>query len=287
MGAGSSRVEFSVWELMYVGSNLTVLRNASARTPITSTRYRRVSIVERLHLLGSDLASLELSQSERALHFKPDEHALRSDLDNLIKRLEHPERSNPRLGHDAVCLRTLIKRVERVLQSEASSRTTFVVQRSREGEIEKLLQDPIVYFGIPSEGSLKLTPQGSDDFREAARCYAVGFTAASIMFMLRATEEVLRSYYEQVTAQPASGAWGNLTTILKIPVLRCPSPLTTQLEKLVKKRNDAMHPKARLPTEWDDEAAKQVLKECRQVIMMMVEDLKNRRDAHVENEKST
>ena len=185
MGAGSSRVEFSVWELMYVGSNLTVLRNASARTPITSTRYRRVSIVERLHLLGSDLASLELSQSERALHFKPDEHALRSDLDNLIKRLEDPTRPSSQLGLDAAPLRTLIRRVETALQAEAFARTTFVVQRSREGEVERLLRDPSSFFGVPSGGVLELTSVGREDFYEAARCYAVGLTVASIMFMLR------------------------------------------------------------------------------------------------------
>lgn len=276
MGAGSSRVEFSVWELMYVGSNLTVLRNASARTPITSTRYRRVSIVERLHLLGSDLASLELSQSERALHFKPDEHALRSDLDNLIKRLEDPTRPSSQLGLDAAPLRTLIRRVETALQAEAIARTTFVVQRSREGEVERLLRDPAAFFGISAGGPLELTPQGNDDFREAARCYAVGFTAASIMFMFRATEDVLRNYYQRITRQFASGAWGNLTTNLKIPVLRCPSTLLSLLDKLLRKRNEAMHPKTRNPAEWDEGAARQVLQDCREAIRIMIEDLESR-----------
>lgn len=277
MAAASSRVEFSVWELMYVGSNLAALRSVTARTSITSTRRKPISILDRLQLLRNDLESLELSQSEAVLL---------DDLKGLIDQLENSERLSRQLRCDAIRLRNLVRRVESTLQIEAIARRTFVVQRSREGEIESLLQDPSAYFGIPVDAPLELTAQGSDDFREAAQCYAVGFTAASIMFMLRATEEVLRSYYQRVTQQPASGAWGNLNAILRIPVLQCPSPLIQQLDMLLKKRNEAMHPKARLPAEWDEGAARAVLQECREAITMMVGDLKNRRDVYNSTDKT-
>jgi len=275
--AANSRVKFSVWELMFLGSNLTELGHVSASTSIAATQRRPIGILDRLHLLRSDLESLELTQSEATLL---------DELGHLLQFIEDPERPSQRLGKEAVGLRSLARRVETILQLEATPRRTFVVQRSREGAIEKLLKDPAAYFGIVAGGPLELTPHGIDDFREAARCYAVGFTAASIMFILRATEEVVRNYYHHVTQQRAVGQWGNLNTTLKIPVLGCPSSLIAQLEKLATKRNQAMHPKARLPTEWDEEAAKQVLKECQQAITMIVEDLKIRHDARAANEKS-
>lgn len=275
--AANSRVEFSVWELMFAGSNLAELSNVSAGTSIAPTQRRSIGILDRLFLLRSDLESLELTQSEATLL---------DELEDLIQFIEDPERPSRRLGKDAVRIRNLARRIETTLQAEASSRTTFVVQRSRGGEVESLLRDPVAYLGIPADAPLTITAQASDDFQEAARCYAAGFTAASIMFMWRATEEVVRSYYQQVTQQRASGAWGNLNTTLKIPVLRCPSPLITQLEELASKRNKTMHPNVRLPTDWNEEAAKQVLKECQQAITMMVEDLKIRHDDRAVNEKS-
>lgn len=266
-----SRVEFSVWELMFAGSNLAEIGNVSAGMLITPTQRRPVGVLDRLHLLRGDLESLELTRSEAILL---------DELEDLIQSIENPERQSRRLGKDAIRLRSLVRRVESTLQLEAAARRTFVVQRSREGEIERLLQEPAAFFGISAEGPLELTSQGSDDFQEAARCYAVGFTGAAIMFMLRATEEVLRNYYRHVTMQPATGAWGNLTTVLKIPVLKCPSLLIEQLNELLKKRNEAMHPKPRRPSDWDEEAAKHVLKECQQAITMMVEDLNRRYTAH-------
>lgn len=270
MAVAGSRVEFSVWELMFAGVNLAELGNVTANRSIDSTLRRPIGIRDRLNFLRSDLVSLELAQSEAILL---------DELDQILQAIDDPERSSRRLGKDAARIRGLVRRVEATLQLEATGRRTFVVQRSREGEIESLLQDPAAYFGISAEGPLTLTPQGNNDFHEAAQCYAVGFSVAAIMFMVRATEDVLRDYYRHVTQQSPSGAWGNLTTVLKIPVLNCPSSLMERLDKLLKKRNEAMHPKERSPGDWDEEAAKHVLEECRNVIKMMVTDLIDRDNA--------
>lgn len=97
------------------------------------------------------------------------------------------------------------------------------------------------------------------------------------MFMLRATEEVLRSYYFKVTQRDAGrGNWGSLLTDLRMPVLRCPSELMSLLDELLRKRNAAMHPRRREPNEWDVNAAREALEKCRRAIEMMVDDLKVR-----------
>lgn len=259
--------QFSIWDLAYVGLNLLSLRQVSARTPIRSQRSQAVSVPDRLRLLQNDLEALELSKSEMALL---------EELNELLDRLESPERPN-QLGSDASSLRRMMKRIEQVLSEEARNRSVFVVQRSREGEIQDLLMDPIGFLGITQNGPLQLTTTGREDFEEAARCYSVGFTAASIMFMLRGTEETLRSYYEQITKQTPKGInWGNMLKVLQLPVLKCPQQLIDKLDILLKKRNQAMHPKERNPSDWGQEAAKHTLDECRQAIQMMVVDLNTR-----------
>ncbi len=127
---------------------------------------------------------------------------------------------------------------------------------------------------------MELTPICIEDFYESAKCYSVGFAAASIMFMLRATEEVLQSYYARVTGQEAGdGNWGALLRVLSSPDLGCPSALTDLLDKLRMKRNAAMHPQRREPDKWDIRTANEVLEQCRCAIQMMVDDLNTRRDA--------
>lgn len=259
--------ELPVWEIMSIGSNLEVLRRVTSQTPINASRRNQLGIADRLRMLQKDMEALEFSRSERVLA---------TELDRLLEQIEADDRARS-LGHEAIRIRQIINAVGRSLSEEGNRRKAFVALRDREGQIEGLLSDPTAFFGISAGGILGLTPQGDDDFREAARCYAVGFTAACIMFMLRATEDVLRRYYSKVTQHSASDrAWGNLTTTLKIPVLGCPPELLELLDKLLKKRNEAMHPKAREPAEWDEGAARQVLQDCRIAIRMMIKDLENR-----------
>lgn len=259
--------ECSIWDLMFAGSNMGSLRSVAARTPIVPTRAGLISIPDRLRFLQTDLTTLELSQAESVLL---------EELQEILDSLETSDRPN-RLGQDALRIRKLVKRVEQILENEATNRAVFVVLRSRQGEIHELLTDPTGFFGIPENEIFNLTTTGIDDFSEAARCYSVGFTVASIMFMLRATEEVLRSYYQLVTRQTAKEkSWGNLLTVLKIPVLNCPTNLIAQLDKLLTKRNEAMHPRVRKPTEWNQDAARQMLADCRTVITLMIEDSRNK-----------
>lgn len=95
------------------------------------------------------------------------------------------------------------------------------------------------------------------------------------MFMLRATEDVLRSYYYAVTQQHASGTWGNLVTTLEIPALKCPKALTDRLKNdLLPRRNAVMHPpKKQMAIEWNEEAAEDILNKCREAIQMMIQDV--------------
>lgn len=259
--------EISLWDLMHIGSNLEFLCRVTSRTRIKSSHPDQMDINDRLVMLKQDLARLELPQSEQILQ---------EEVEELLQRLEANGRLNS-LGKEAKPLRRLARKVKQSLSEEGSRRSAFTALRDRSGYIEELLRDPVQFFGIQPGGVLELTPICVEDFYEAARCYSVGFSSASIMFMLRATEEILKGYYSKVTRQDASrGNWGNLLTVLRIPVLKCPRDLLALLEELLRKRNAAMHPNRREPHEWNIDAARDILEKCRQAIQMMVADLQTR-----------
>lgn len=270
MSAISQDNEFPLRDIMNVGSNLEILCSVTSKTRIRPSRPNQFGVADRLRMLQTDLENLELSQSEGVLKTKVDE---------LLKRIEDDSRPHY-LGSDAKCIRQIARLVKKSLIEEGNQRKTFVTLRDREGRIENLLSDSVLFFGIPPGDILELTPICIEDFYESAKCYSVGFAAASIMFMLRATEEVLRSYYARVTGQEAGdGNWGALLRVLSSPDLGCPSALTDLLDKLRMKRNAAMHPQRREPDKWDIRTANEVLEQCRCAIQMMVDDLNTRRDA--------
>ncbi|HPN34208.1 MAG TPA: hypothetical protein PK843_06835 [bacterium] len=269
MASGQTRTEFSVWELMFVGENLVSLLNAHSRKTISPTRTDQIGMIGRLRMLQADLEELELTESEATLSNK---------IEYLISQLDYPDRKSSRLGPQAAEVRILARKVLEKLQKEASDRSTFVAHRSRDGKVESMLHDPVSYFGLASEDPFKLSKECRNDFEEAGKCYAIGFTAACIMFILRATEAVIRSYYAEVTGQMVSKRpWGDLTRILKIPVLGCPEPLVNLLDEILKKkRNHAMHPGERSDNEQNVEIAEKVLNECKEAIQMMINDVRNR-----------
>lgn len=276
MSEDKARVEFTLWELFFLGHNLAMLQGVQSRTPIGPRRSDPIGVLERLRLLHSDLQEVELREAEKHVEMK---------LASIIRRLKDPNRQTHRLEHEAVEVRDLARQLWQVLEFEASNRTSFVVQSSREGKVEDILQDPAAYFGLTGNEMLQLSPAGYEDFQEASRCYAVGFSVAAIMFMLRATEDIARAYYRVVTLQrdgPQTSRinWGQINTVLSLPVLHCPSALLDQSRKLAKKRNKAMHPHGRTDTEWDEEAAERVLAHCRQLIEMMTLDASQRHIQH-------
>jgi hypothetical protein len=251
---------------MYIGLNLEFLCNVTARTPIYPSRTNPLGIADRLRMLRQDLAELELSEAERVLS---------ADLDEVLKCIEEDHHVDV-LGRNARKIRQIARNVRNVLSEEGSRRRVFVTLRDRTDQIIDLLRDPIYFFGVDPE-ILELTDVSKDDFYEAARCYSVGFSVASMMFMLRATEEVLRTYYSQVTHQQAQRRnWGALSEVLRIPVLNCPSELMQLLEELQRRRNIAMYPGRRRQDEWDMSTAKHILDACHQAFQLMINDLKAR-----------
>ncbi len=103
---------------------------------------------------------------------------------------------------------------------------------------------------------------------------------AAIMFILRATEDVLRNYYSCVTnADPGRSNWGNMLNVLEIPILSCPQSLVNLLGQLQRTRNAVMHPRQRNDNEWTLEAAREILDHCRSAIQMMAADANRRSGA--------
>ncbi|MGC8801824.1 MAG: hypothetical protein C0184_01000 [Chloroflexus aggregans] len=71
--------ELSLWEVLYIGSNLEFLGNVTARTPLYPSRTNPLGITDRLRMPRQDLEELELSEAERVLS---------ADLDEVLKCIE-------------------------------------------------------------------------------------------------------------------------------------------------------------------------------------------------------
>lgn len=266
MATGSQSLQMSLLDLIFVGSNITALTHVNART-LVNDQHRAPGVLTRLEMMAEGLASLELAFTEAALL---------DDLTILLRSLQDTESSATRLGSNAQSVRNLARRVSNALEKEAAARTTFVVKHSRDQRFEKLLLDPAAFFGVPPEGPIKLEPHVTKDFQEAARCYAVGFISASIMFIYRATEGVIRHYFKTITGLNKSQPIGKMTKTLKIPVLRCPEQVTDKLRDISIGRNQFAHPHKLGVSAPTEQEASRIMAECQTAIEAMIDDLASR-----------
>lgn len=253
-----------LWDLIHIGELLGILQH------VTGTS-RADAACECIRELKEALENLRLVDSAK--------HAEQL-YDPLVKKLEEQIRVNPdtQLMDQADELQASTAYLaDKVLQNEANGRSVFVVPRDK-FEVEDLLIDPIAVLCSNTTPSFPIPPHAVEDFKEAAECYAIGRSAAAIVFSLRATEAVLRDFYGKVTQAQADeqATWGSLARILGLPVLSCDQAVKSHLGALRKRRNDAMHAGARQSHEWDSDAAQEVMHQCGKVIGAMWQDYAKR-----------
>lgn len=116
-----------------------------------------------------------------------------------------------------------------------------------------------------------------ENLNEAARCLSVGFMPAAIFSMLRATEVVLKYFYERVTedtglSRDTNRPWGGLCKFLEEDS-RTPPRLVKAIRKLKDEyRDQIMHVTEGGPA-LDEDTALNVLYRCSAVIGHMMQHL--------------
>lgn len=263
--------DVSLWELIYLGYSLCYLRQAKQNELISSKPDGTFGIYG--HILNW------LEWIER-LRFERSDRKVRPRLQQFVEQLAKALESDPQavLGDRVFELRAILTDLYLTIESEARERTSFVVLPARKIPVENLLRKPNDYFGLTVDSPLDTPQEALTDFREAARCYAPGFSAAAIVFTFRGTEAILRIYFEKVTGQkPGKRAgWGTLLERLDKGKHNCPSELLRCLSDLKDWRNRVMHAGIREPEYWNDAAAQTAIWKCQEAVMHMNGDLARR-----------
>lgn len=266
-----------LWELMSIGYTVADLATISKYARILPDRETKPGLVERLRQLESDLEKLDLKQGMAWTGH---------EVAELREQLEARQRHGLRVGRRCSRrLHRLARHIQRNLQQEAGARTVFVAERNREGEIEGFLSQSALYLGFDGTQPLALPSESQVDFEIAARCYAVNFNAASMMFLLRGMEAIVKNYFYEVTKlDPKKDKkdnrrreWGHCNETLRIPVLNCPKEVSDDSLALSKVRNSLMHPNEELPFDLDDATTTKTLKQCQTFLRKVFDDLKARK----------
>ena len=253
----------TLWEIVFAGLSLHTLADITADAPIVSASDYQLGVLDHCRNLLEFIERFELESCERHVGER---------LKKITMELEERSEDSPNsiLGDLESRLKTVARDLRMRLEKEGLSRTVFVSTPERTISVEDLLDDPGRWFGL-SFGAAIEPPKGVlDDFQEAARAFAVGFAPAAIVFTLRATEGMLREYYRAVTNNEPNprATWGSLTRRLRQSG-QCDSQLLQKLDSLRDLRNDVMHAGYRDPEKWDDEAARDTLLQCREIITAM------------------
>ncbi len=258
----------SLYEIIYVGYLLRSLWEPEENWPIDSTGDEDGNILARCRDIKNSLDRFGLELCSKTIE---------KELDVLFNKWEKglSENKNLTLGDSTDRLRVITRSLFTILQQEGPERPIFITMPARQIRVEALLRDPVGWFGMLS--TFMLPADTIIDFQEAARCFSVGFSPSAIIFSLRATEGVLRTYYEKVSGKNSERLqWLGMQKDLRTESFDVPNTLLQVLDELRKKRNQAMHTGRREPANWGDDAALEILEQCQLAISQMSRDLKRR-----------
>lgn len=211
------------------------------------------------------------------LEFQDTYELARRTLAPVILRLMFLDPTgNLPLGGEFERVASAIQPVLDELQSEAARRTAFLVTPSKYVDVQALLNEPSLLFGLPAFLDPPLPSEVDRLIREAGRCLAANFGWAASLFTLQATEHITRYYYEIVRKEPPkdTATFGNLVQALTPTRFNCPKLVLQYLNYVVDQyRNAAMH--GRL--ECNSAIAIDIWTTCSSATKEMLSDLASRR----------
>jgi hypothetical protein len=266
------RSPFHLWDLLHLGYTLCKMESYTEESLIVSSNEGDWGVIDGLKALQSALERLELQDTD-------DQFRLR--ISPLVFRLEvlYDKCGETMLGDNILDLRDGLECLFGVVREEASCRDVYLVTPSKSLDLDRLIDEPGRYFGLPDLLDPPLPPEVDSSLREAGRCLAVGFGPAVVLFTLLATEAILRYYYERVTGEPVpeklnwKPGWGWFCKKLSRSVHQCPQLVIELLSRIKDDyRNLAMH----ASLEMEGGMALSVWGICSRTVREMMKDLVTR-----------
>jgi hypothetical protein len=263
-----SEARHLLWDLMRVGELLRILQQIT-------NEDRADGVCEYIIELRDSLNDLQLEKSAECA-----EDWLSIILEDLETRLK----VNPKVDVSGWTddLKDIAKDLMSIIRNEANARSVFVVPKDKYINVERLIDDPLKVLCSDVAPEFDVPLYAQEDLKEAAECYAIGRFGATIIFSLRATEALLRDYYCKVTKGklPETPFWNNLARDLGSSEFSCEHAVLHRLNLLRERRNEAMHAGPRIVKEWDDRAARKVMRDFGKLLAAMYRDYASRARDH-------
>lgn len=200
-------------------------------------------------------------------------HALRGfvpdSLEEAIAKLPPNSDEEQPLGYPVLTVKQSAEKFETVLSAELPNSDTYWISPKGTHKTSMLLQS--AHLELPASVIAQM-PDVKTDFDEAGRCLLFDNSTAAGFHLLRATETVLRKYYETVTGVQPKLKYRNWGAYIKVlQQSKADSKITNHLDHMRNNyRNPVLHPEVNLSS---DEA--QVLfGVCVSAIFLMVNEVK-------------
>jgi len=239
-----------------IGLNIRLLRNVTEKSKKHLAKVSLDSLVEDLKV-GDFQVTLAAMESTK--------------FDKMLSALDALESDETHLGAVlAGMIRDELSVIENVIFPESTIKRIYILP-SRRFNSEALLNSPQNLF---KDGTFKkLNAIAQQDISSACRCILFGEATAAAFHILRATEDVLKSYYLHHKKQRrlAKPMWGSMLNELKSKTKnKPPATLLTSLDLIrTAYRNPTQHPEAT----YEIDSAQDLIGVCIDAIGKMASEL--------------
>ncbi|MBK8851805.1 MAG: hypothetical protein IPN73_16875 [Saprospiraceae bacterium] len=189
----------AIWEYIVIGTELRYLQDVQPNYPIFGGEF----VENNIKRLIANIEKLNLDVTYRACE----------GLKELLKELETHREVNKMNAAMCAKLKEELKLVRHTLSAETRGKYAFFTT-DKKYDVEKLLDkiekifSPNVFDSLPAMAKY--------DFSEAGKCIAFERATAAAFHILRATEVIVRLYYQKyLRKKPEGKTWGQLLNELK------------------------------------------------------------------------
>jgi hypothetical protein len=200
-------------------------------------------------------------------------HALREivpdDFNEATAKLPAQPSDEEPIGWRVFSIRTAAQKFETILSAELSNSDTYWISPKGTHKTSVLLQS--AHLELPAS-ILQDIPEAAADFDEAGKCLLFDNSTAVGFHLIRATEAVIRKYYEAVAGKPPAKKFRNWGAYIKA-LNKCGADqkVTEYLDHIRKHyRNPILHPEVNLTPE----DAQVLFGVCISAIVMMIAEVK-------------
>jgi len=172
------------------------------------------------------------------------------DLDQAVAKLPNPATNTlePNISYNLYSIREAAKKFEIVLAAELSNSDTYWIEPKGTHKTSVLLQQ--ARAELPASLVSEM-PEAATEFDEAGRCLLFENSTAVGFHLMRATEAVIRKYYEVVIGKPPAVKYRNWGAYIKrLKECDADKKVTGYLDHIRENyRNPVLHPEVTLTSE--------------------------------------